>query len=105
MTAFHPTRLSATIHLRNKSGTYQREYVASPNRSTSHQSTSRLRIHSLYSFTRNLCGKTFVPAASKIQSGDLVLITLATRNLPVQNFSLAFTPMVIATGGEQLKKL
>jgi hypothetical protein len=52
-----------------------------------------------------LCGKTFVPAASKIQSGDLVLITLATRNLPVQNFSLAFTPMVIATGGEQLKKL
>jgi hypothetical protein len=37
--------------------------------------------------------------------GDLVLITLATRNLPVQNFSLAFTPMVIATGGEQLKKL
>jgi hypothetical protein len=40
-----------------------------------------------------------------IQSGDLVLITLATRNLPVQNFSLAFTPMVIATGGEQLKKL
>src|SRR5580704_19265606 len=56
------------IYFRNKWGMYQRAYVAIPSNSTTHQSTSTVRIQALYLVMRNFSGKTLVPADSKMYS-------------------------------------
>ena len=45
---------------------YQRAYVAIPSISTTHQSARTVRIHALYLVSRSFCGKTLVPAASRM---------------------------------------
>jgi len=67
-TIFNLAPLNHATYFRNKCGTYQRVYVATPSNSTTHQSTRTLRIHSLYLVIRNFSGKTLVPADSKMYS-------------------------------------
>ena len=57
-----PLKKTGQIYFRNKCGAYQRVYVAIPSDSTAHQSTTTLRIHTLYLVICNCSGKTLVAA-------------------------------------------
>ena len=61
-----PLKKTEQIYFRNKCGAYQRVYVAIPSDSTAHQSTTTLRIPTLYLVIRNCSGKTLVAADRKM---------------------------------------
>src|SRR4029453_2951329 len=62
------------IHCRNTCGTYQRAQGATPDKSTTHQSTSTVRIQSLYLVIRSFSGNTLVPAASRMYNPAISVI-------------------------------